>query len=171
MNRILILTMAFLFCIAFSTSGQYVKIGNITGESMAKNFVGWSTFDGVTFSMEKPGGGATGQSRRRGSVKVEDIMVTKPIDKASPKLTEALTMGTVFPTATIVFQAGGKPYLNYELKNVMVTSYSLSGSPDDIPTETFSLNYEKIKVTYTEYDKTGKVKGKIEHQFQVEEGH
>jgi type VI protein secretion system component Hcp len=54
----------------------------------------------------------------------------------------------------------------------MVTSYSVSGAgqSEDVPMEDFSLNYEEIKVTYTEHDSKGKKKGNIEYSWKVEEG-
>ncbi len=63
-------------------------------------------------------------------------------------------------------------YLQFELVNVRITSYSISGSTDgkQVPTENFSLNFEEIKVTYTEFDKKGKKKGNIEYSWKVEEG-
>jgi type VI protein secretion system component Hcp len=66
--------------------------------------------------------------------------------------------------------AGRVTYYKYELTNVMVTSYSISGTGDDIPMEDFSLNYEEIKVTYTENDSAGKSKGNVEYSWKVEEG-
>ena len=82
-----------------------------------------------------------------------------------------------------------------ELKNVIITSYEVSGSnplayelvipaPDvtmpsagpfivqavDAPIEELSLNFEEIKVTYTECDSSGKSKGNIEYSWKVEEG-
>jgi hypothetical protein len=40
----------------------------------------------------------------------------------------------------------------------------------DAPMEEISLNFEEIKVTYTECDTTGKAKGNIEYSWKVEEG-
>ena len=63
-------------------------------------------------------------------------------------------------------------YYRYELKNVLVTSYSVSGAAqsEDVPSEDFSLNFEEIKVTYTENDNKGKKKGNVEYGWKVEEG-
>ena len=36
--------------------------------------------------------------------------------------------------------------------------------------EDFSLNFEEIKVTYTENDNKGKSKGNVEYSWKVEEG-
>ncbi len=40
---------------------------------------------------------------------------------------------------------------------------------EDVPTEDFALNYEEIKVTYTENDNKGKKKGNVEYSWKVEE--
>jgi type VI secretion system secreted protein Hcp len=82
-----------------------------------------------------------------------------------------------------------------ELKNAHITSYVVSGSnplahaliapaPEvttpssgpfivqavDAPMEEISINFEEIKVTYTECDSSGKAKGNVEYSFKVEEG-
>ena len=55
---------------------------------------------------------------------------------------------------------------------MLVTSYSIGGSAqsDPVPTETLSLNFEEIKVTYTEFGETGQAKGNVEYTWKVEEG-
>ncbi len=40
----------------------------------------------------------------------------------------------------------------------------------DAPMEEFSLNFEEIKVTYTECDEMGMSKGNVEFSWKVEEG-
>jgi type VI secretion system Hcp family effector len=108
---------------------------------------------------------------------VEDIACVKELDKSSPKLAEAVCKGKVFPKVEIHLtasytNAGRQTYYAYELKNVLVTSYNISGEgqAEAVPTETFSLNFEEVKVTYTECDNTGKKKGNVEYQWKVEEG-
>jgi type VI protein secretion system component Hcp len=69
--------------------------------------------------------------------------------------------------------AGGRvTYYAYELKNVQVISYQISGSgqSESVPTESFALNFEEIKVTYTENDAKGGKKGAVEYSWKVEEG-
>lgn len=72
-----------------------------------------------------------------------------------------------------ILRPGQIAYLKYELTNVIVTSYNISGSgqSESVPTESLSLNFEEIKVTYTEQDKaTGQSKGNVEYAWKVEEG-
>ena len=125
----------------------------------------------------QPGSAATGPTRRRGDVICEDIQIAKELDKASPKIAEAVCKGKVFPKVEIHLtasytDAGRVTYFKYELKNVLVTSYNISGSgqSEDVPTENCSLNFEEIKVTYTEADSSGKSKGNVEYQWKVEAG-
>ena len=67
--------------------------------------------------------------------------------------------------------AGRVTYYAYELKNVQVVSSTISGAvqSDDVPVEEITLNFEEIKVTYTENDRAGKKKGNIEYTWKVEE--
>jgi type VI secretion system secreted protein Hcp len=39
-----------------------------------------------------------------------------------------------------------------------------------VPMDNLSINFEEIKVTYTENDAKGKKKGNIEYTWKVEEG-
>ncbi len=63
-------------------------------------------------------------------------------------------------------------YLQFELTNVRITSYSISGSTEgeQVPIEEVSLNFEEITVTYTKFDEKGKKGGTVEYSWKVEEG-
>lgn len=155
----------------------FIKFDGVDGESKDKNHEKWSKIEHFGQGLHQPGGGATGQTRRRGSVVLEDITVSKQLDKASPKIAESICTGKVFPKVEIdlVANYGGEDrqvYYRYELKNVLVTSYSVSGAAqsEDVPMEDFSLNFEEIKVTYTEFNSDGKKLGNVEYSHKVEEG-
>jgi len=76
-----------------------------------------------------------------------DVVCVKEVDASTPKLQEALLTGRPFPSAVLdVEDKEGKGYLRYELTNVLVSSYQSSASGDTVPTETLSLNYEKISL-------------------------
>ena len=86
-----------------------------------------------------------------------------------------LTKGEVIPKLEIEFVAlfGGAraTYIRYELTNVRITSYSVTGEADQgPPTVLVGHNFEKIKVTYTEYDDTGAPKGNVETEWDVSGG-
>ena len=155
----------------------YIKFDGVDGEAQDKDHKSWSDLSSFQQGISQPGRGATGSTRRRGDVILDDVHCTKELDKSSPKLAEAVCKGKVFPKVEIhatasTSDAGRATYYAYELKNVMVTSYDISGSGqgEDVPMENFSLNFEEIKVTYTEFDKAGKKKGNVEYCWKVEEG-
>jgi len=154
----------------------YIKFEGVDGEAQDKDHKGWSDLLSFSQGLTQPGGGATGSTRRRGDVIVEDIAAVKELDKSSPKIAESVCKGKVYPKVEIHLtasytDAGRQTYYAYELKNVLVTSYNISGDgqAESVPTETFSLNFEEIKVTYTECDNTGKKKGNVEYTWKVEE--
>ena len=155
----------------------YILFEGVKGEANDKDHKGWSDLLSFGQALHQPGGGATGATRRRGDVIMEDLTCSKELDKASPKIAEAVAKGKVFPKVEIHLTAsttdkGRQTYYAYELINVMVTSYNVSGSgqAEDVPVEDFSLNYEEIKVTYTENDSKGSKKGNVEYSWKVEEG-
>ena len=156
----------------------YIKFDGVDGECKDKDHKGWSDLVSFSQAVHKPGGGATGQSRRRGAAVHEDIVCVKELDKSSPKIAESVMTGRVFPSLTVNFtrdtDQGRVTYYRYELTNVLVTSYSVKIQVDeagnDVPVEQFSLNFEEIKVTYTENDDAGRKKGNVEYSWKVEEG-
>ena len=169
----ILITLTFLF-LAFlpgsaqrTTAGKYVKFDGIDGEAVDKDHKGWCDLLSFSQSFSKPSS-TSATSRRRGSVTIEDLVCVKELDKSSPKLQEAICKGKVFPKLELELVNTAGTYLRYELKNVMISNYSISGDGDR-PTEEFSISFEEIKVTYTE-QKGGKPGGKVEYTWKVEEG-
>ena len=155
----------------------FIKFDGIDGEANDKDHKAWSNLLSFSWGLHKAGAGATGATRRRGVVTVEDVVVTKEYDKSSPKLAESVCMGKVFPKVeihdTTTYGDGNRAvFLKYELKNVMVSSHNVSaaGSGDAVPTDSLSLNFEEVKQTYVEYDAKGSKKGNVEMNWKVEEG-
>lgn len=175
----LFLTAAAAAVFAVSTSGAaFVKFDGVDGEATDKDHKGWIDVLSLSQTIHRPWvvDPATG-ARRRGGAVLEDIVCSKELDKSTPKLAEALLQGEVFPKVEIHMtasytDAGRVTYYSYELTNVQVTSYSISGATqaETRPTEQLSLNFEEIKVTYTEYDASGNSKGNVETEWKVEKG-
>ena len=155
----------------------FIKFDGIDGEAKDKDHKGWSDILSLSWGLHRAGSGATGQTRRRGVVTVEDVVCTKEYDKSSPKLAEAVCSGKVFPKVeihnTTTYGEGNRAtFLKYELKNVLVSSHNVSaaGAGDAVPTEAMSLNFEEVKQTYVEYGADGKKVGNVEMTWKVEEG-
>lgn len=105
-----------------------------------------------TFHFGK-GGGA-------GKVSVNDITITKYVDKATPNLIKKCCTGEHFTKAQIIVRKAGETALEY-IKvtldgGVLVTSVSGGGSSgEERLTETVGLNFAKFKYEYTEQNNDG----------------
>ena len=155
-------------------AAAYLKFDGVDGEATDSGHKDWINLLSFQQTISRESSAASGATRARAAAVFEDIVVTKQLDKSTPKLQEAIASGKVYPSVEFELAAnyGGSraTYLKYELTNVMVTSYSISGSADGVPTEQLSLNFEEIKVTYTEFDSSGTSKGNVETTWKVEEG-
>jgi type VI secretion system secreted protein Hcp len=156
-------------------SDIYIKFEGLDGEVLDENHRDWCELISLdqAHSMSIS---SSGLLRQKVSPIFEDIRIVKTIDKVSPKLAEAVCNGTVYPAVEIhvtaqSFGTSRVTYLAYELKNVLVTSYAVgvTSQSDDAPREEVTLNFEQIKVTYTEFDSTGKTKGNIEYSWVIEQ--
>jgi type VI secretion system secreted protein Hcp len=154
----------------------FIKFDGVNGECNDANHQGWSDLLSMSWGLNQAGAGATGQTRRRGVVTVQDVAITKEFDLASLKLAEAVCSGKVFPKVeihnTASYSDARATFLKYELKNVMVTSHQVSqaGGGDAVPTEMMTLNFEEVKQTYTQYSSAGSKQGDVEMNWKVEEG-
>jgi type VI secretion system secreted protein Hcp len=143
-------------------AAAYIKYDGIDGESQDSDHKGWSDLESLSQALHQPRGGATGQSRRRGGVVVEDLQLEVKIDSATTQLYSAASQGRVLGSVEIELCEGppslpcdqGKErtqhcYLKYELTNVMVTSFQINASGnDERGTAAIALNFEDIEQNY-----------------------
>lgn len=158
-----------------SNQAWFAKYDGVDGESQDANHDKWIDVLSIDWGVHKPGGGATGATRRRASAVVDDLVITYEYEKASPKILEACLEGKVIPKLeielTTTYGGARATYLKYEMKNVQCTTYDVSGSADaGPPTVVVGNNFEEIKVTYTEYDSEGNKGGNVETTWKVEKG-
>jgi type VI secretion system secreted protein Hcp len=142
---------------------MFIKIGDLKGESKDKthkeeiDVLAWS------WGMSNSGSAHTGGGAGAGKCNVQDLSLTKWIDKCSPDLMLATCNGKHFTSATLVVRKAGETpveYLTITLTEVLITSVSTGGSGgEDRLTENVTLNFAKVKVEYKEQDEKGKVKG------------
>jgi type VI secretion system secreted protein Hcp len=160
------------------SAAGYIKYDGIDGEATDVGHENWSEIVSFSQSVSVPISSFVGSVRSRGLPQVRDFVVTKRVDKATPKLMEAIVKGTRIPLVQMEIaspDADGsqRTYLKYELRNVLISNYRVGGSAsgDSVPVESISLNYEEIKVTYSEGSKPGAISGgNVEFEWKVEEG-
>jgi len=145
---------------AFDT---FLDLKGIEGESTAKGMekkieiysFSWGASNPTTVSS-----GATGLSA--GKVSISSFNIMKKTEKSSPKLFLACCQGKHLDSAVVTMRkaagdAGQKAFLTYTFTDVMVESVQWSGSSggDDTPTESVSLAFAKVAISYQQQDSKG----------------
>ena len=150
---------------------MFLKLGDIKGESQDDkhkdeiDFVSWS------WGMTQSGTTHLGSGGGAGKVAVNDLHVTKFVDKASPNLHLACCTGKHYDQALRTSRkAGDKPveYYKLTLEEVLVSSVSMGGQgSDDRLTENVTLNFAKFKSEYTPQKPDGSGDAAVEGTFHI----
>ena len=161
----LIFGVMFGFSSADAAVDMFLKVETIAGESTDKDHKDWIdllswNWMGVTNIPSSGAGGGAAKS----VAKFFDVVVVKEADKSSPKLFLAVARGDNIGKATVditqSFESGQKSLINYDLSEVFISQYLISGgSSGSLPVEQISMNFDKVKMTYNQLDKTGKSQG------------
>jgi type VI secretion system secreted protein Hcp len=139
---------------------MFLKLNGIEGEST--DSVHGKEIDVLAWSWGASNSGTThtGGGGGAGVVNVQDLSLTKYVDKASPALLLRVMNGAHIPDATLVVRkAGSTPveYIKILMTEVLVTSISMGGSGgEDRLTENVSLNFAKVEFAYSYVDAGGK---------------
>ena len=139
----------------------FCKIDGIAGESTDGNHKGEIELMSFSHGVSQPrsatastaGGGTTGRCNHT------DMSVQKTLDSASPILNQNCCTGKHISLITITLRRadGDKsiPYMVYKLSDVVISSVSVGGSSDSVPTESVSFNYAKIEWEYSKQARAG----------------
>lgn len=138
---------------------MFLKIDGVTGESVDSKHKGeidvlsWSWGMSQSGSMHVGGGGGAGK------VSVQDLSITKYIDKSSPTLMLACCNGKHFSSAFLTVRKAGENPVEYQkikMSDVLISSLSSGGSGgEDRLTEHMTLNFAHFEVTYTPQKQDG----------------
>ena len=152
---------------------MFLKLDDIKGESRDSkhkdevDVLAWS--GGMSQSGTTLGGGGGGA----GKVNVQDLSLTKYVDKSSPNLIMSACNGKHYKEALLtVRKAGEKPleYLKITMKEVLVSSVSTGGSGgEDRLTENVTLNFASFKVEYAPQKADGTGEAAVEAAWHIAE--
>jgi len=140
---------------AFAAVDMFLKIDGVDGEAVDTVGGHSNEIDVLAWSWGiSQSGRHDGDDGEAGRVNVQDLSITKFVDKSSTDLYESLSGGEHFPEVILSVRTAGDPfvvdYLVYTLEEARVTSVSTGGSGgEDRPTETITLNFAKVKIEYT----------------------
>jgi type VI secretion system secreted protein Hcp len=138
---------------------MFIKLDGIKGESGDKshkeeiNVLAWS------WGMSNSGSAHLGGGAGSGKVNVQDLSLTKYIDKSSPDLMLCCCNGKHIAKAQLTVRKAGESALEYliiKLEDILITAVSTGGSGgEDRLTENVTLNFAKVDVEYTEQNAQG----------------
>jgi type VI secretion system secreted protein Hcp len=140
---------------------MFLKIDGIEGESVDAKHKGeievlaWSWGESKTTPVQTNGGSAGGKALAC----ITDLVVTKYVDAATPKLITDTVLNTNISSAKLsIRKAGEKPfeYFTITMDRVSIASYSTGGSNgEDRMTENIGLHFNSAQGEYIPQDPTG----------------
>jgi type VI secretion system secreted protein Hcp len=136
----------------------FLKIDGIDGESTDSKHASWIEVLSFSHGMSQPVSAvqSTAGGAAAARVNMQDFVVAKHIDIASPKLAEACCTGKHFGSVLVeLCRAGGDKlkYMEYKLTNSIISSVTVGGAPggaEDVPVEQVSFNFGKLEWKYTQ---------------------
>ena len=138
---------------------MFIRIGALKGESVDKVHAGKTDVLAWSWGVSNSGSAHVGGGAGAGKANVQDLSITKYIDKSTPDLLLTCCNGKHHDDAVlIVRKAGEKPleYLKITMTEVLISSVSTGGSGgEDRLTENVTLNFADVKVEYVEQTKGG----------------
>ena len=137
-----------------------VKIPNVNGSSAISGHVNEIECYGIQHAMSKQM--VAKASRTEGVSRHSPVFLTHGIDRATPKLKDLATKGTVLDSVVVEeMRMVGEEFqtiYRMDLTNATVVRVEVNTPVDPTtnepgaPTETFALSYTKIEWMYTPYD-------------------
>jgi type VI secretion system secreted protein Hcp len=140
-------------------AGYFLKIDGIAGESQNPRHQG--EIEVESFSWSETYLASAPSATGAGKVHMQDLHVTKPIDKASPLLMLACASGQHFTSAVLTAQRPGEEpqdYFTITLSDLMVNSYQIAAPagrpvpPDPpnppAPADRVAFSFSRIEIAY-----------------------
>ena len=142
---------------------MFLKLTDIPGE--AKDRTHKAEIDVLAWSWGLSNSGTThvGGGAGAGKVNVQDISVTKWVDKSSPTLMQHAASGKHIAEAFLTVRKAGETPLEYikiKMTECLITSISTGGSGgEDRLTENVTINFAQVNLDYQEQNKSGGPEG------------
>jgi type VI secretion system secreted protein Hcp len=130
----------------------FLKIDGVPGESADSKHKGEIELESFSWGETNSAAGSPGTGGGAGKVDVQDVFVTMPVSKASPKLMLSCATGKHHKEAVLTARKAGKSqqeFLVFKFKDVVVTSYQTGGSAQsEILMDQASMGFSSIQMDY-----------------------
>jgi type VI secretion system secreted protein Hcp len=150
---------------------MFLKLDGCDGESADDEHTDEIDVLAYSWGMTQSGSMHIGGGGGSGKVNVQDMSITKYMDKATTVLMQKCCSGKHFDSAVLTCRKAGESpvtYLKVTMEEVLVSSVSEGGSGgDDRQTENITLNFAKVKVEYTPQKADGSAGAASELGFDI----
>jgi type VI secretion system secreted protein Hcp len=138
----------------------FLKLDGIDGEAQDDKHKNEIEIMSFNWGAANVGSGNVGTGSGTGKVSVQDLTISKYMDKSSVPLFVACCTGKHIPTLTLTARrAGGEKQVEYciiKATEVYVSAFNNSGSdPNMLAQESVSFNFAKIELKYTPQKEDG----------------
>jgi type VI secretion system secreted protein Hcp len=138
----------------------YLELDGIKGEAQDKEHKDQIDVLSWSWGLSQSGTTHMGSGSGAGKVNVQDLSLTKIVDKATAPLIQYCTTGKHIASGKLTcYKASGDNRVKFfvlELKKIIVSSFSTGGVSDgEMQTENVSLNFGEYKSVYTMQESDG----------------
>jgi type VI secretion system secreted protein Hcp len=130
----------------------FLRIDGIKGESTDAKHAGQIDVEAFSWGVSQPGSVAVGGGGGAGKASFSDFSFFTRSTTASPQLVWACASGKHLKEAVLTARQAGAAaveFLKITFTDVQISSYQASGS-DDVPGDSVSFNFAKIKFEFTQ---------------------
>jgi type VI secretion system secreted protein Hcp len=151
----------------------FLKIDSIEGESADSKHKNEIDVQSFSWGVSQSGSMAYGGGGGAGKASFQDFSFAMKVSKASPKLFLACASGQHIKNAILTCRRAGteqQEYMIITMTDILVSSYQAGGSEGDIvPSDSISLNYSKIEISYAPQDAKGSLGAAVKTGWNVKE--
>lgn len=153
MSRLCAFLLAFAVLPAFGAVDYFLELDGVPGESVDAAHANTIEIENFSFGVKNPATIAAGGGSSAGKATFSEITFIKTVDRSSPLLYLHCAQGKHISKAVLYGRKAGESgrgndFYVITLEDVLVSSIQTGGASDGTPTETLSLNFTKIHVSY-----------------------
>jgi type VI secretion system secreted protein Hcp len=145
----------------------FLKIDGIDGGSSDPQHPHEIEIESWGFVAEQTGAGDYGVGAGVGRLRIEDLRITMPVNKATPTLFVACSTGRLLSKVVLTCRqrtgGGQRDHLQWTFENVIVSRYETGGfSNEERVKDRVSLNFSRAVVKFLDLKPDGTVDGEVQ---------
>ncbi len=147
----------------------FLNYEGVKGESSDQGHKGWIDLEDLQWGTSRSitSSTSTQGDRESSNAVITDLIVTRRMDSATPKLFLESCCGTgknvIIHLTKTGKGSGTDVYMEYKLKNALISKYKVISRSKDVerPTEELKISFIDMEVKYTPYDEDGNAEAPI----------